>query len=88
MWVGSVRSSLCASANEELGTLADKYPLTILGQVHSVHSNKCETSRRIYGARCETDKTASNIQARSFMARPLDKIRKKCSAEGEAKMVQ
>ena len=28
MWVGSGRSTLCASANEELGTLADNNPLT------------------------------------------------------------
>ena len=31
----------------------------------------------------ETDKTAVNIQARSFMARTLEKIGKKCKAEGE-----
>ena len=36
----------------------------------------------------ETDKTAGNVQARPFMARALDKIVKKCKAEGEAKMVQ
>ena len=35
----------------------------------------------------DTDKTASDIQARSFMARTLDEIGKKCQAEGEAKMV-
>ena len=28
MWVGSERNSLCASANEELGTFADNTPLT------------------------------------------------------------
>ena len=28
MWLGSERSSLCAFANEELGTLADNNPLT------------------------------------------------------------
>ena len=28
MWVGSERSTLCASANEEFGTLADNTPLT------------------------------------------------------------
>ena len=44
--------------------------------------------RRIYVVRVETDKTASDIQARSFMARILDKIGKKCKAEGEAKMVK
>ena len=36
----------------------------------------------------ETDKTAGKIQARSSMARALDKIGKKCPAEGEAKVVQ
>ena len=30
MWVGSQRSTLCASANEESGTLADNNPLTLL----------------------------------------------------------
>ena len=34
----------------------------------------------------ETDKTASDIQARSFVARTLDEIGKKCTAAGEAKM--
>ena len=29
MWVGSERSTLCASANELLGTLADNTPLTV-----------------------------------------------------------
>ena len=33
--------------------------------------------------RVETDKTAGDIQARSFVARALDIIRKKCLAEGE-----
>ena len=32
----------------------------------------------------ETDKTASDIQARSVMARTLDEIGKKLQAEGEA----
>ena len=35
----------------------------------------------------ETDKTASDIQARSFMARTLDDIGKKCPAEGDTKVV-
>ena len=35
----------------------------------------------------ETDKTASDIQARSLMARTLDEIGKKCPAEGQAKVV-
>ena len=43
-----------------------------------------KTSRRIYVVREETDKTASDIQARSFMAKALDEIGKICWAEGEA----
>ena len=35
----------------------------------------------------ETDKKASDVQARLFMARTLDEIGKKCQAEGEAKVV-
>ena len=31
MWIGSERSTLCASANEELGTLAENNPLTGYG---------------------------------------------------------
>ena len=34
--------------------------------------------------RGETDKTASDIHARSFMARALAKNWKKCKAEGQA----
>ena len=36
--------------------------------------------------RGETDNTASDIQVRSFMARTLDEIDKKCSAEGKTEM--
>ena len=43
--------------------------------------------RWIYVVRGETDKKAANIQARSFMARILDEIGKKCQAEGETKVV-
>ena len=35
-------------------------------------------SRRFFVVRGETDKTAGDIQARSFMARTLDEIGKKC----------
>ena len=45
---------------------------------HSIYSVRCETSRRMYVVRGETDKTASDFQARSFMARTLDEIEKKC----------
>ena len=55
-----------------------------LDRFHSVHSIRGETSRRIYVVRGETDKTAVNMQARSFMARTLERIGKKCQAEGEA----
>ena len=34
----------------------------------------------------ESDKKAADIQDRSCMARTLDEIVKKCSAEGEAEM--
>ena len=37
-----------------------------------------KTSRRIYVVWEETDKTASDIQTRSFMARTLERISKKC----------
>ena len=46
-----------------------------------------KTSRRIYVVRGETDKKAADIQARSFMARTLVQIGKKCQAEGEARVV-
>ena len=49
-----------------------------LDRFHSVYSIKWETSRRIHVVRWETDKTASDIQARSSMARTLDEIGKKC----------
>ena len=57
-----------------------------LDRFHSFYSVKWETSRRIYVVREETDKTASDIQARSYMARTLEEIVKKCKAEGEAEM--
>ena len=45
-----------------------------LDRFHSVYSIGRETSRRIYVVRGETDTTAGNVQARSFMARALDKL--------------
>ena len=42
----------------------------------------------MYMVRGETDEKAANIQARSYMARALDEIGKKCQAEGEAEMVK
>ena len=35
----------------------------------------------------ETDRTASYIQARSFVSRTLDENGKECEAEGKAKVV-
>ena len=61
--------------------------LWLLDRFHSVYSIRWETSRRIYVVRVETDKKASNIQARWFVARTLDAIGKKCPTEGEAKVV-
>ena len=58
-----------------------------LDRFHTIYSIGRKTSRRINVVREETDKTASDIQARSFMARTLDEIGKKCPAEGEAKVV-
>ena len=43
-----------------------------LDRFHSVHCIRGETSRRIHVVREETDKTASNIQARSIVARALE----------------
>ena len=48
---------------------------TGFGPVYSIGR---ETSRRIYVVQGDTDKTASDIQARSFMSRTLDEIGKKC----------
>ena len=59
----------------------------LLDRFQSIYSIGRETSRRIYVVREETDKKAANIQTRSFMARTLDEIGKKCPAEGEAKVV-
>ena len=57
-----------------------------LDRFHSIYSIWRKTSRRIFVVRGETDKTAVNIQARSFMARALDQNGKKCRAEGETWM--
>ena len=59
----------------------------ILGQVSLSSFFTRKTSRWIYVVQGETDKKAANIQARSFMARTLDEVGKKCPAEGEAKVV-
>ena len=51
---------------------------------HTVYSIGRKTSKRIYVVRVETDKTASDIQARSFMARTLEENGKARQADGEA----
>ena len=43
-----------------------------MDRFHSIYSVGRKTSRRIHVVRGETDKKASDIQARSFMARTLD----------------
>ena len=60
----------------------------LLDRFHTVYSIGRETSRRIYVVQEEIDKKAANIQARSFMAKALDKVGKKWLAEGEAYMVK
>ena len=45
-----------------------------LDKFHSVYSIRRDTSRRIYVVREETHKTAGNIQAKSFLARTLEKL--------------
>ena len=54
-----------------------------LDRFHFVYSIKWETSRRICMVRRETDKSASDIQARSFIARTLERNVKERYAEGE-----
>ena len=55
---------------------------------HSIYFIGRKNSRRIYVVREETDKTASDIQARSLMARNLENNGKEGQAEGEAKVVE
>ena len=49
-----------------------------LDRFHSVYSVNWETSTWMYVFQGETDKTASDIQAGSFMARTLERNGKKC----------
>ena len=72
IWMSSKRN-----ASMIIGMSMGQETCLILGQGHSVYFIGRETSRRICVVRWETDKTAGNIQARSFMARALDKIGKK-----------
>ena len=58
----------------------------ILGQVSlsSLFWDEKPSDRKMRSGRI--DKTASDIQARSFMARTLERKGKECKAEGEADM--
>ena len=58
-----------------------------MDKFHSVYSIGRETSKRINVVRRETDKTESDIQARSFMAKTVEQNGKECQAGGEAKVV-
>ena len=76
------------AASMTIGISTDQSFVWSLDRFHSVYSIEWETSRRTHVVREETDKTASDIQARSFMARTLDEVGKECQAEGEAKVVE
>ena len=56
-----------------------------MDRFHSVYSIRRETSDGYLWSGEETDKTASDIQARLFMARTLDEIGKECEAEERQK---
>ena len=68
------------SMDQEICLVLGQVSLSLLYEVRKLQKEICGPVR--------TDKKAANIQARSFMARALDKIRKKCWAEGEAEMVK
>ena len=55
-----------------------------MDRFHTIYFIRRDTYRRIYAVWGETDKTAGNIQARSFMDRALDEIGRERQAEGEA----
>ena len=60
MWVGSGRSTLCASDNEELGTLADNNPLT--GYEPNVIDNyHISETTEIFIQESSSDSTPSNL---------------------------
>ena len=61
------------------GISMDQENCLILGQVSlNLLCWKKNLQTDFFVVRGETDKTAGNIQARSFMARALDEIGKKC----------
>ena len=60
MWVGSERSTLCASANEELGTLAENIPLT--GNEPNVFDdNHISETTEIFTQETSSDRRPSNL---------------------------
>ena len=75
------------NASMIIGILMDQETCLILGQVSLSLPYKKKNSRQMYVVRWELDKTAGNIQARSFMARTLDENGTECHAEGEATVV-
>ena len=58
-----------------------------LDRFHTIYSRKWEPPRRTHVVWGETDKTASDIQARSSMARTLEINGKARQAEGKAEVV-
>ena len=75
------------NAASTLGTSVGQEICLILGQNSISLLNWKKTYRRICVVRVETDKTAGNIQARSFVARTLSENGKARQAEGEAEVV-
>ena len=55
-------------------------------RIHKVYSIERETSKGTYVVRGETDKSSSDIQARSFMARTLERNGKECWAIEKPKL--
>ena len=81
VWMSSKRNasmSIGISMDQEICLTHGQVSLNLLHWKRNVQTDICGG---------ETDKKAANIQARSFMARTLDRIGKKCPAEGEAKVV-
>ena len=66
--------------------LMDQEICLILGQVSLSFLHYRRNLQTDFCGRGEPDKTAGDIQARSFMARALDQNGKECQAEGEAKV--
>ena len=67
------------SMDQEICLILGRVSLSLLYWKRNLQTDFCGPG--------ETDKTASDIQARSFMARNLENNGKECQAEGEAKVV-